>query len=308
MKVETSIIIPCYNVGPFIGKLILQLEKQTYQNFEVIFINDGSTDQTGEAIEKNIAQINHFRVVSIENSGAGAARNIGLDHASGQYIYFMDADDQINPNLLECSIAQIKRDKSEILIFGYEAINNNKVVYSGSYSSEKVFKSHNDFFLYINENFYKNNLFCPWNKIYRKEFLDKLNMRFPNVKSSEDALFNLTIFQFVHRVSISDQILYRYLVGREGSLQNSVSNTKFFDDYIVALKIQELVEYDTLRPIIYRQYLIHMLYRYTNKTSLPTIEASIDLNDILSIKNAKGLALKELIKWSIVRMRRVYLR
>ena len=111
-----SIIIPVYNVEIYIEQCLDSIKKQSYQNFEVIIVNDGSQDNT-ESICKKIAQSDaRFKYFSKENGGVSSARNFGLDNANGHYITFIDGDDWVDPNHLEILIKSITENNSDIAI------------------------------------------------------------------------------------------------------------------------------------------------------------------------------------------------
>lgn len=120
-----SIIIPVYNVEKYIEQCLDSIKKQSYQNFEVIIVNDGSQDNT-ESICKKIAQSDaRFKYFSKENGGVSSARNFGLDNANGHYITFIDGDDWVDPNHLEILIKSITENNSDIAICSYKEFRNN---------------------------------------------------------------------------------------------------------------------------------------------------------------------------------------
>ena len=120
-----SIIIPVYNVEKHIEQCLNSIKKQSYQNFEVIIVNDGSLDNT-ESICKRITQSDvRFRYFSKENGGVSSARNFGLDNANGHYITFIDGDDWVDPNHLEILIKSITENNSDIAICSYKEFRNN---------------------------------------------------------------------------------------------------------------------------------------------------------------------------------------
>ena len=96
-----SVIMPVYNAQRYLGETIASLQAQTFADFEVICVDDGSTDDSMAILDQVIAQDPRFRVVNQENAGAGAARNKGFTHARGEYAIFLDSDDLFSPKLLE---------------------------------------------------------------------------------------------------------------------------------------------------------------------------------------------------------------
>lgn len=118
---EISIIIPCYNSSKTIARTIKSLEVSIESDAEILFVDDGSTDNTVSEIERLSKKLN-YRIISKANGGVSSARNVGIDEASGKYIYFLDSDDTIAPELL----SRIKSNDSDMIIFGYRHQKNNR--------------------------------------------------------------------------------------------------------------------------------------------------------------------------------------
>ena len=105
---EISIVIPCYNEENNIKRCIDSIKKQSYRDFEVILVDDGSTDKTAEVIKKNIKEDKRFKYYHKENGGVSSARNYGIKKSAGHYISFIDSDDYINPDFLKLLYENIK--------------------------------------------------------------------------------------------------------------------------------------------------------------------------------------------------------
>ena len=113
---KISIIVPVYNLGDYIIDTLNSIDQQTYTDYECIIVNDGSTDKSKVIIEKYIAQKNKFKLITTENKGVSAARNKGLTHITGGYIYFIDGDDLIPVNALELlSVAALKHEADVVI-------------------------------------------------------------------------------------------------------------------------------------------------------------------------------------------------
>ncbi|MBC9722802.1 MAG: glycosyltransferase family 2 protein [Lactobacillus sp.] len=303
-KIEISIIIPCYNVEKYIQSVIRQLQEQSYQNFEVIFIDDGSTDSTNKQITSRINKLDNYHLYTIKNNGAANARNLGLKQAIGEYIYFFDADDKLNPFLLEKIAQQMKKDEADLLIFGYYAKNlKGQVIYKGRYKDKVLLNNNEAIFSFFRRHFFENNLFSPWNKLYRSQFLKENAIYFPLVSSSEDALFNLELFKYLGRVSISNELLYEYTVGRSGSLQTTKSSTKFMEEYEVCSKLKQLVSPQFLDENIYYSYLINTMYKYLNIKQISDVKENSELREVLEKRLPVNLSIKTKVKLFILRMK-----
>lgn len=120
-----SVIIPVYNAEKYLEQCLNSIKNQTYKNFEVIIVNDGSKDNTDSICKKFAQSDSRFRYFSKENGGVSSARNFGLDNANGHYITFIDGDDWVEHNHLEILIKSITENNSDIAICSYKEFDNN---------------------------------------------------------------------------------------------------------------------------------------------------------------------------------------
>ena len=118
-KVVVSVSVPIYNVKDFIDRGINQMLSQSYQNFEVLLVDDGSTDGSFEECKRWSDKDSRIVVLHQQNQGAGSARNLGIEHAKGNYIYFYDIDDEISPRLLEYNVQMMEKYAADMIVFGY---------------------------------------------------------------------------------------------------------------------------------------------------------------------------------------------
>ena len=100
-KIDISLIVPVYNVEKYLKRALTSVENQTFKNFEVIIVNDGSTDGSLEIISEFVDRNKNFTLINQENKGLGEARNVGIRHAKGRYVAFLDSDDFLEPEYLE---------------------------------------------------------------------------------------------------------------------------------------------------------------------------------------------------------------
>lgn len=212
MQQLVSIIMPMYNVEKYIEKAIQSVLSQTYNNFELLIINDGTKDNSVAIAEKFLSD-KRIKIYHKENGGLSDARNFGLDRANGVYVYFMDSDDYIEPILLEKAVNEIENSNADILIFGYYLDNEN--ANGNLLNSERIVTETK----YFEKN--KNNLFIndttmgllgyAWNKLYKLEFLNNNNLRFEKgVSLVEDILFNSLAYKFSNKILIINVPLYHY--------------------------------------------------------------------------------------------------
>lgn len=179
MKKKVSIIIPVYNAEKFIEKGIKSVLNQTYKNVELLLINDGSKDNSLSIIKKWEKKYpNIIKVYSHKNMGVGKTRNKGLDCATGEYICFIDADDYIDCDFIETLVNQI--GKNDIIVSGYRQVDEN-----GNLNFTQCLKE---------DEWSKFRQVTIWSKLYKKEFLDKYNIRFNDLKIGEDIVFSISTY------------------------------------------------------------------------------------------------------------------
>lgn len=217
---KVSIIIPVYNNENYISQCIESVENQTYKNYEIIIIDDGSTDDSLKLCKKFEKRNDKIKVISINNGGVSNARNIGIKNASGDYVCFIDSDDYVMPTYIESLIK--KMNNKCLVISAYSVFNEKK---------DRQVKKINKQKLYIGIDIYlkivRNELFWnqPWNKMYNlnviKEnklfFNDKLNM-------GEDLVFNLNYLNFIDNIFYINKTIYRHRINDNGAMANNNEN------------------------------------------------------------------------------------
>ena len=226
MAPKISIIIPAYNAEASLPKMLDAIQAQTFGNFEVVIVNDGSKDGTGAVIDARCEADERFRAIHKENGGVSTARNRGLDEATGEYILFFDADDDV-PETAVASLYRCARDKMADLVIGQNTVHHMNEVYVTNSSRRLSQKTEIDRYeLFLNWNF----TLC--NKLFRREIIEKNHIRFNGTKHAEDAVF---LYQFVFncsRMTGCPEIVYEYLkrpFWEGSSLSKTVSKANFND-------------------------------------------------------------------------------
>lgn len=229
-NVVISVIMPVYNAEKFLDNSIKKVLQQSYTDFELILVNDGSIDSS-DIIINNWERIDK-RIKSIyqTNAGPSSARNSGLRNSTGKYILFLDSDDELQDNALKTMIDEI--ENTDLLIFGYynfygQSHKSNSVCAT----SRKGIFSISDFVDYFGIFLEENQFHYIWNKLYKKSYLSGLYFN-EDVKIGEDLLFNLAYFSRINNVSLIDNILYNH------NFYNESSITKQYQEDI--LKYREL--------------------------------------------------------------------
>ena len=214
--VELSIIVPVYNAGALLEKCAGTILKQTYTDFELILVNDGSSDDSGKICDSLAQQDNRVIVVHKENGGAGSARNAGLAQAQGKYVAFPDADDFCKENMYQVMMECMHHDEIDLLLCSYES---GKIDSDGQFKLEQTQNLFNESALAVEsarEIWFKirrlniSLLNTPWNKIYRKDIIDKFHLRFPNERRAQDAIFNIRYYNHIKSIRVIDCPLYQY--------------------------------------------------------------------------------------------------
>lgn len=217
-----SVIIPIYNVIGFIRRGIDCLERQTFRDFEVIMVDDGSTDGSSELLDEIEKTHSYVRVYHQGNAGSGPARNLGIEKARGEYLMFFDIDDIIHADALSIIERYLKRQPIDLLIFSYNEIDARtgintqlKFEYSELYTNSELRS------VYIPKlcGMRFNNGFV-WNKVYNRLFLEENKLKFEPLRIQQDEAFNLTVYPKAERVIVLDQVLYDYFVYSSGNTRS----------------------------------------------------------------------------------------
>lgn len=206
---KVSIIIPVYNAEKYLGEAIASVLRQTYADFELLLINDASTDRSKEICLAYCQQDD--RLVLLENDselhGPGPTRNIGLDHATGEYIYFMDADDWIEDRLLECAVHRMQETGADMVQFGvvYELSDgqpDSKRCWNGKDVLTK--KDIKDDF----PRFWTGTPKSLWLHLFRRDTV--MNLRFENMLNGEDVCYMMDALCRAEKVAFTVDIFYHY--------------------------------------------------------------------------------------------------
>lgn len=235
---KLSIIIPVYNIEPYISKCLNSILNQPFKDFEIICVNDGSTDNSLAELQK--CRDERVIIIDKKNEGSGVARNSALAVARGEYIFFVDGDDWIEENSLQKMIDEADRLKTDILIFGglsyYEDKGQN-----GGYSANKFPKINR---VFSSEDIKKDVFKFPstaWTKLYRRDFLQKNDIKFQEIKVGQDQLPFFHSMIMAERIAILPENLYCYRKNRAGSAM-TVKKKKNFSPIYVFYAVEEVLK------------------------------------------------------------------
>lgn len=233
---KVSIIVPVYNAEAYLPNCIESLLAQTYSNFEIILINDGSTDNSLSISESYADKDSRVKVRSIKNSGVSIARNLGIDIATGEYITFVDSDDWVEPYMLECAVSNINKTGADIAIWSYfKNYFNREVKLSLLPGGDQVFEENKDI-LYLktiygrySEDIVKEGVSVgtTWCKLYRTDFIKENELKFnPTLTRAQDTIFSIYAFSYAKKISFFDKNLYHYRI----SNSSTTSGTRFISN------------------------------------------------------------------------------
>ena len=171
-----SVIVPVFQAERCISECIESVLYQTYKEFELILIDDGSTDRSGVICDKYKTLDNRVSVIHKENGGVSSARNAGLEIAKGEYIEFLDSDDKLELNTFEILINIMKTGNWDMIIFGHKMYKNGNYSYSKGIDKEYISKNElfRDFSAIYNESFFN----PPWNKLFKRKLIENIKLRF----------------------------------------------------------------------------------------------------------------------------------
>lgn len=213
-----SIIIPIYNVESYLEECVQSVIAQTYTDWELILVDDGSTDGSAKIARNWQSRNSRIKYFHKDNGGVSSARNYGLDHSQGEYIMFVDSDDICHPKLLENLIPFVieENDIAGCTIAKYEE--SGVVQNNSKYISEDLISLDQIYTCFFN----KGILHPPYGKVYRNDIIRKHNIRFvQNLQLGEDVLFNLEYLKHVSRGVFIDNPFYYYR-NTPGSLSKKI--------------------------------------------------------------------------------------
>ena len=214
-----SVIIPVYNVENYLTRCLDSLLAQNYADLEILLIDNGSKDQSGQICEDYAAKFSNITAYHIPNKGVSSARNFGLAKAKGEFICFVDADDYLVGNLFSDVESQLD-SQLDLLVFSYyNSIEKNlsEIDRSAKILPTEGKKDKSDFIALFQELCLTDMMYTVWNKIYRRKFLEEHQIVFESYELGEDVRFNLNVYQHVNTVFLVKSGYYVYVSGRVDS-------------------------------------------------------------------------------------------
>ena len=269
--VSISCIMPIYNVEQYLKESLESVLCQSFQDYEIICINDGSTDNSLNVLKKYAEQDSRIKILNQDNKGQGAARNLGINNAIGEIIIFLDPDDILEENAFDTIYKSFQKTKANIIQFDYKEFYDysNKIKNrSLKQSVKKVYKFNlKSLQEYVPQKFSLLRFIrmCCWDKAYKRDFIEKNDIRFALSKHAEDHIFVQKALFFAKKIFYINKYLYKYRI-RANSAVNKVSEENFciFDN--LELTKQFLIE-NHLYPQKqqeYYDYALNLMYWHYN--------------------------------------------
>jgi glycosyltransferase involved in cell wall biosynthesis len=296
-----TIIIPIYNAEKYLEQALKSVVNQTYSDWELICINDGSTDSSAQIVDRFSKTDNRILTVNQQNSGQGIARNRGIELASGDYILFLDADDWLEINTLETLNKIIEQNSADLVIFEKDEyfedtaqfVRRDMLRISEAASKIKLLKT-KPFAIETHRNYTAKELYSTffysipytWDKAYSRNFLITNNIRYEQGKLSEDTGFYLQTMLLAKNIVYSDKYLYHY---RNHSTNiTKTASEKHFSIFFRIKTIRNLLEKHSVQNALYANYQYFALWLCCTSFSATSGKEGIKfVNEARKVLNTK---------------------
>lgn len=296
MDNKLSIIIPIYNTEAYLPRCIDSILSQSFTDYELLLIDDGSIDNSGSICDKYAQQDNRIKVFHKKNGGLCSARNTGLDHAQGEWIYFVDSDDELMPEGLRTLVDCIS-DDVDMVMGGYEQydLDGNLIQTEQKHSIQTLSRRDSLLVLFPEHTIIYSYLGYVWNRLFRKRIIQDHSLRFDDtVGIKEDTLF---VTQYLcksnGKTRFTTTPIYKY-IAHENSTMNSLLfryNPKYIDSFNAVVKmhnaIRQLPETDRRLSKASKFAIVQRIYMILNRMQVHNVV------DTKCISKLKRRAIKE---------------
>ena len=271
-NVLISVIIPIYKVEKYLKKCVESIVKQTYKNLEIILVDDGSPDSSGEICDELALIDSRITVVHKKNEGVSNARNTGIDISKGEYIYFIDGDDYAELNAIEVLLKYALEKNADIVVADTNIVNEKGNVLNDSNVTEIKYQ---EFSAKEAAEFYMLQDWGPWNKLYKRKVHE--DVKFPSHKIHEDEAIMLQLISKSESIIHVHDKLYNY-VKREGSTTTSLYSVKkidWFEAWVNNVKYSEENFPASIDKAIYKM-LITAIYNIDNLLKMESASKQVE--------------------------------
>ena len=279
--VTVSVIIPVFNAEKYISTCIESLISQSYSDFEIICVDDGSTDNSPRILQQYMSMDPRIKIIEQKNQFAGNARNTGMEVASGKYCMFLDVDDFFEKNMIELQVRQIERDHADICICDADIYDDQAGTFRKSeWLLAKSYIPHVPF----NREEIKDHIFfiktpAAWNMIISSAFIKKYALRFQETKNTNDLYFTYAVLNLAQKITVVDMVLVHYRMGTGSNLQSGNDESPL--DFCRAfLKLKKLLikkgVFDEVKRGYISLYLTNFEYHMFTLQSVQSFEVLYD--------------------------------
>ena len=276
-----SVIIPVFNAEKYISTCIESLITQSYSDFEIICVDDGSTDNSPRILQQYMSMDPRIKIIEQKNQFAGNARNTGMEVASGKYCMFLDVDDFFEKNMIELQVRQIERDHADICICDADIYDDQTGTFRKSeWLLAKSYIPHVPF----NREEIKDHIFfiktpAAWNMIISAAFIKKYALRFQETKNTNDLYFTYAALNLAQKITVVDMVLVHYRMGTGSNLQSGNDESPL--DFCRAfLKLKKLLikkgVFDEVKRGYISLYLTNFEYHMFTLQSVQSFEVLYD--------------------------------
>ena len=246
-----SVIIPAYNIEDYIGRCLDSIISQTYKNLEIIVVDDGSRDHTGEILDNYAKKDRRIKVIHKENGGVSSARNKGIEAAEGDYIGFIDGDDLIESEMYKTLVDLLEEENADIAHCGYQMVFPDRVDYYHNTGKKKIQTTEEGLKDLLSGEMIEPGLV---NKLYKKELIKNCRLD-ETVKINEDLLMNYQLFKLSQKSVYYDITPYSYMIRSRSATGANSLITKREDALRVLNQIKDDCINNNLLSIIYKRYI-----------------------------------------------------
>lgn len=293
--IKVSIIMPVYKVEEYVEKAIESIQNQTLKEFEFLIVDDGTPDRSGEICDAYAEKDSRLKVIHKENGGAPSARNVAIDMAKGEYLYFMDSDDWAEASMLEEMYLLAKINNSQLVVAGFYIdtyYTDTEYRQDDFVAEDAVYMKQSDFRENAYKYFDKNLLYTPWNKLFEAKYIKENNLKFPQT-FWDDFPFNLSIVRKIERVAVTSRQYYHFIRKRAESetaayRPNMYEKREEEHDWMVELYKEWNVHNPESREMISRRYIERFIGCVENLTN-----PSCDLTYIQKRQEVKKMLSKK---------------
>lgn len=312
-----SVIVPVYNTEQYLDRCVQSILAQTYTDFELLLIDDGSTDSSGVICDRYAELDSRVRVFHKENGGVSSARNLGLDNARGEWIAFVDSDDWVADKYLENFISHLNNEAKLIISFSYSVFKNK--IYEPKYKSGIIKNGHFDKLFNQYDLSWRTS---PWGKLYNKEIIKGNNLQFNvDMPIGEDLVFLYQYLSLIDYIYVCGDSYYYYQADRANTLTKNINSVQVesyclnnIDKAVANLLQKKGVNGKTaIEKIHYLKYnyinrVLNSLYNgESNKKKRIKMLKTLDYTSYLYFWQLRKKNLKESISVYLIRKRLYYL-